>query len=397
MKTVVQFGAGNIGRGFMGQLFWEAGYKTIFVEANELLVRLLNDRRAYTLRLLDAYSRREVELTIDRFEALHIGRGVQIADAIAEADLLCTAVGVKNLGLIASLIGAGIMKRFDRGGSAVDVWLCENLLGAAGILEEQVAGNLDGRCLDWFKVNVGFVGTAVARMVPSVEKRSKDPDPLLVISDAHHELPYDASAARAKIPQISGLKPAENFVVEMERKLFTHNLGHASLAYLGKLKGYLYVHEGMQDPSLNAVFEGALDETTEALVRKYPKYIQAEEHARIRRDVKIRFGNPMIADTVKRVAKDPVRKLGPEERLIGSAKLCLSQGVFPDRIATICGAALCYDEPDDPDAVRLQRMIREQGIDRAIMELTGLKPGSELSRTIAARYLEQAKMYGSSA
>lgn len=388
MRTAVQFGAGNIGRGFMGQLFWEAGYKTIFVEANERLVQLLNDRQGYPLQLLDAYSRREVELRIDRFEALHTGQEAPIAEAIAEADLLCTAVGVKNLALVAPLIAAGIRLRRDRGSPAVDVWLCENLLGAAGILEEEVARNLDESYRGWLKESVGFVGTAVARMVPSAENRSSDDDPLLVVSDAHHELPYDAGAARAKIPEISGLQPAGDFRAEMERKLFTHNLGHACLAYLGQLKGYVYVHEGLEDPSLSAVFDGALDETAAALVRKYPQHIQAEEHARIRRDVKIRFGNPLIRDTVKRVGKDPIRKLGPDERLIGSAKLCLSQGVFPDRIATICGAALCYDEPDDPDAVRLQRMIREQGIDYTLEEVAGLRMSGKLAETIKNYYLE---------
>jgi mannitol-1-phosphate 5-dehydrogenase len=391
MKTAIQFGAGNIGRGFMGQLFWEAGFKTIFVEANEQLVELLNTRQVYTLRLLNAYSKREEELSIDRFEALHIRQEVQIAEAIAESELICTAVGVKNLALIAPLIAAGIRKRFDRDGPAVDVWLCENQLGAADILKKQVVENLVGRCLTWSKAKVGFVGTAVARMVPSMEGREKDRDPLLVISDAHHELPYDAPAVRAVVPEVAGLQPAENFAVEMERKLFTHNLGHASLAYLGKLKGYKYVHESLQDSLLSKVFDGALDETTRALLSKYPEHIKAEEHTRIRQDVRIRFGNPMIMDTVKRVAKDPIRKLGPNERLIGSGKLCLSQGVFPDRIATICGAALSYNDSDDHEAVQLQRMIGGQGIDRTITEVTGLDMGSELFRTIAERYSELAE------
>jgi mannitol-1-phosphate 5-dehydrogenase len=388
MKTAVQFGAGNIGRGFMGQLFWEAGYRTVFVDANQKLVELLNKRKAYTLRLLDAYQKQPQELTIDRFEALHVGQGAEIAEAVAHADLLCTAVGVKNLALVAPLIAAGLRQRRERGGPAADVWLCENLLGAAGILEEQVAANLDEACRGWLKESIGFVGTAVARMVPSAENRSPDDDPLLVISDAHHELPFDAGAAKTKMPEISGLRPAGNFKAEMERKLFTHNLGHASLAYLGKLKGYTYVHEGFQDPSLSAVFDGALEETAGALVRKYPHGIEAQEHARIRRDVRIRFANPMIRDTISRVGMDPVRKLGPQERLIGSAELCLSQGIFPERILTVCGAALCYDEPGDPDAVRLQRMISEHGIESVLTQVTGLESTGELGRRIMQSYLE---------
>jgi mannitol-1-phosphate 5-dehydrogenase len=91
-------------------------------------------------------------------------------------------------------------------------------------------------------------------------------------------------------------------------------------------------------------------------------------------------------DTVKRVAKDPLRKLGPEERLIGSATLCLSQGIFPDNIARICGAALYYDEPDDPEAVQLQQMIAERGIDPVLAEVSGLEAGSEFFRAVVSHY-----------
>jgi mannitol-1-phosphate 5-dehydrogenase len=394
MGTAVQFGAGNIGRGFMGQLFWEAGFETIFVEASKPLVELLNARQFYTLRLLDAYSVRAVQMRIDRFKALHIDQKGEIEEAIADSQLICTAVGVKNLSAVAPVIAAGLRKRCDCGAAAVDVWLCENQLGAAGILEKRVAAHLEGKYRTWLEDKVGFVGTAVARMVRSQEDRERQGDPLLVVSDAHHELPYDVREVKAPLPRISGLQPSANFAAEMERKLYTHNLGHASLAYLGKLRGCQYMHESLQEPILNMVFEGALNETSEALVRKYPAYIDAGEHARIRADVRVRFGNPLLMDTVKRVAKDPLRKLGPEERLIGSAKLCLSQGVFPDNIATICGAALNYDESDDPEAVRLQQMIGEKGIDRTLEEVSGLEGGSEFFRAIVSRYHELAYSCG---
>ena len=114
MKTAVQFGAGNIGRGFMGQLLWEAGFRTVFVDADRRLVELLNAHGAYTLRLLDAYSQREVELRIDRFEALHVGDHPQVEQAIAGAELIGTAVGVKNLPLIAPVMATGIRSRSMR-------------------------------------------------------------------------------------------------------------------------------------------------------------------------------------------------------------------------------------------------------------------------------------------
>jgi mannitol-1-phosphate 5-dehydrogenase len=208
------------------------------------------------------------------------------------------------------------------------------------------------------------------------------------VSDAHHELPYNVAAVRGEIPELEGLKAKVNFRAEMERKLFTHNLGHAALGYLGWLRGFTYVHESLGDPELRAIFDGALDETTLALVRRYPDDIPAEEQARVRSDVLVRLGNPMILDTIRRVANDPIRKLGPAERLVGSARLCLLEGVSPEKIAHVCGGAYCYFEPEDPEAVRLQKLITERGIASTLQEVSGLRPEDGLSRMILKSYQE---------
>ena len=83
MKIAVQFGAGNIGRGFMGQFFFESGYKTIFVEAREELVELLNRKRCYPLRILDAYRKKSFLLKIENIEAVSSDDTGRIADIIS--------------------------------------------------------------------------------------------------------------------------------------------------------------------------------------------------------------------------------------------------------------------------------------------------------------------------
>ncbi len=387
-RSAVQFGAGNIGRGFMAQLFREAGYRIVFVDANQQLVNLLNERKSYTLRLLDAYRRQASDLTIDGFESLHVADTGKITKAISEAGIVCTAVGVKSLPVVAPFVAEGLERRRRGHGRALDVWLCENMIGAAAILQQSVAKFIESISRDWFEKAVGFVGTAVARMVPAPRTWDDIDDPLLVVSDAHHELPYDALAARAEIPQLEGLKPRANFRAEMERKLFTYNLGHAALGYLGWLRGFTYVHEGLADPGLRAIFESALDETSLALTRKYPEDISVEDQAAVRQDARVRLGNPMILDTIRRVANDPVRKLGLEERLVGSAMLCLREGISPTQIAHVCAAAYCYDEPEDSEAARLQKLIRECGIAEAVREVSGLGPQETLSRMILERYEE---------
>jgi mannitol-1-phosphate 5-dehydrogenase len=134
------------------------------------------------------------------------------------------------------------------------------------------------------------------------------------------------------------------------------------------------------------IFQGALDETCEAILKKNPDVFTAADQEEIRRDIDLRFGNPMIQDSVLRVGRDPIRKLRPDDRLIGSARLCLSQGIFPDRVAQICGAALLFDSASDPEAVKLQDMIARGGAEQVLRDISGIDPDAELGQKIISSY-----------
>ena len=391
-RLAVQFGAGNIGRGLMGQLLRESGFEMVFVDISQSLVDNLNDRGSYPLRLLDAYSQKARELIIDHFRALRADQEDTVAETMAQARVAATAVGVANLEAISPLLAAGIRRRFERNGGSLDVYLCENMLGAARILSKHVMGRLDDATRAWAQKNIGFVGTSVARIVGGAGARLPDDDPLLVIADAHRDVPHDGQASRAGALGIEGFHPVRNFKAEVERKIFTHNLAHAALAYLGYLRGHTYIHETFEDDFVRSVFDGALDETTEALLRRYPTDLDRREHLEIRKDVRVRFGNPLLKDPITRVAKDPIRKLGHDDRIVGAAELCLSQGIAPDYIATVCADALCYDCPEDPYAMRLQSMIEKTGVADVLRQVSGIESDGKFGQRVIAQYQTLRKM-----
>jgi mannitol-1-phosphate 5-dehydrogenase len=386
MSLAVQFGAGNIGRGFMGQLFFEAGYETVFVDVDRRLVDRLNAESGYPIKLLDAVDKREIDLRIGGIRAVHGEDADAAAGLFAAADTAATAVGVANLEAVAPLIARGIVERRARGCGPVDIYLCENMLHAARDLRSFVASRLKEEDRLWSEENVGFVGTSVARMVPVRGDRYPDMGPLLVVADSYHKLAYDGAARRAPQPPIDGMYPVDNFRAEVERKLFMYNLGHATLAYLGALKGYTFVHEPFSDRDLLPTFEGALAETSKALMRRYPETFDGEGQEEVLRDIHLRFSNPLLMDTVRRVGRDPLRKLGPEDRLIGSARLCQEQEVRPERIAAVCAAALCYDEPGDEQAVSLRKMIASDGVSRVLREISKIDPRSGFGEIIVSYY-----------
>ncbi len=354
----------------------------VFVEANPELVTLLNQEGSYPLRLFDAYARREIDVRIRGVHALLPTQEEEVMSFFVESDVLGTAVGIQNYPHIAPYIARGIHRRREQG-KPVDIYLCENDLEAHTRLKSLVASYLDESTRAWMEDHIGFVRVSVARMVAG---RKAEVPPLLVLADAYREFPYDERARRSERVYLATLKPIYNFEVELQRKIYTYNLAHAALAYLGYVQGYRYVHEGFHDPWVMQIFHGALEETAQALYRAYPLDINPREHQKVLEDVRIRFGNPLLQDPIHRVARDPIRKLGPHDRLVGSALLCLAQDIFPAHIAIICAASLLYDWEGDPEALRLQEKIRREGVERTLEEITTLTSQDPLGQRILEEY-----------
>lgn len=381
----VQFGAGNIGRGFLAHLFWESGLETIFVETREDLVKELNNRGWYPLRLLkkDGSS---VDLRIDRIKAFLPFQKEEIFQAISSAEIISTAVGAQNLSAIAPLLAGGLAERYRSNGKEINILCCENLKNAPQLLRDLVLENLESENeKEFVKERVGFVGTVIARMVPVVDARFGVDDPLFLVAENYYRLPYEAKAVKGEMPRLVGLVPVENFAAEMDRKLFIHNLGHAVLAYWGYLKGYSYIHQAIGDEEIAAILDGAWEEVSKALLQKYPD-LDSQEHAELVKDLRERFANPLLMDTVQRVARDPLRKLKPQDRIVGAATLCMSQEVFPKFVALCLAAALLYDWSEDQEAQKLQKIIAERGVKVVLQEVCEIDPESNFACRVLEEY-----------
>ena len=379
MKKAVQFGAGNIGRGFLGQLFFESGYETVFVDVKEDVLALLNEKRQYALRIVGD---RPQEITVKNVRAVNSKDAAAVAAEISSADLIGTAVGAGILKFIAPLVAKGFEKRLaERSEVPLNIIICENLMDVGKIFKDMVLASLSEQGRKEVEGKLGFVEAVVSRMVPVIPEELSRKDPLLVLAEAYKELPVDRPGFRGEIPKITGVIPIDNFHAYEERKLFTHNAGHAISAYLGYKKGYTYIYEAVKDKEIRGVVLGAvMDESGKALIKKHG-FRPADYQAHVN-DLLQRFANVALGDTVARVGKDPVRKLRPADRLIGGAKLALEYGLKPVNFLKGIKAALSYDNPDDKDAVHLQALLKTKGVDSVLAEICGLTPEDELFRMI---------------
>lgn len=379
VKQAVIFGAGNIGRGFIGQLFSESDYEVTLVDIDRPLLDALNARRAYTVRLVDNDGERDV--LVGPVRALHAEQQDAVVKAVLHAELMATAVGARALPYVAPNIAAGVGQRAAAGvEAALNCIVCENLKGAAGILRGMVEEHLSAEERAYLSERVGFVDTVIGRMVPPLTPEMRAQDPALIRVEPYKELPVDRAGFVGPVPRVAAMEACDDFYVYTARKLYVHNCGHAVLAYLGYLRGYTYGYEALADPEVDAVLSAAWQESIAGQVARYG--VQAAWLQRHAAELHRRFANRALGDTVYRLGRDPVRKLGPEDRLVAPARLAEAAGMSPHALARVIAAALRFDPPEDPVAVALQERLSTSGVDAVLEDVCQIAPNEPLAALI---------------
>lgn len=129
-----------------------------------------------------------------------------------------------------------------------------------------------------------------------------------------------------------------------EAKLYGHNATHALLGYLANEQGLRFMSDAARDPELIAFCRAAfIEESGQALIRKHAgvdELFTEKGFQAYADDLLARMLNPYLRDQVARIIRDPRRKLAWDDRLIGTMRLALSQGLEPLRTAAGAKAAL---------------------------------------------------------
>lgn len=375
----VHFGAGNIGRGFIGNLLYHSGYETVFVDVNAEIVNLLNEKNEYTVVLAEPSQR---EIMIKNVRAINSANNPNEAiQAIAEADLVTTAIGPNILPLIAGLVADGLRKRAEQSDKPLNIIACENMIGGSSLLKEKVYERLTDAEIAKFNGQFGFPDSAVDRIVPNQTNEDK----LMVKVEPFYEWVVEETKFVGEKPDIQGITYVKDLVPYIERKLFTVNTGHALAAYFGYYYGQKTINQAMENPQIRELVKGALNESGEFLIEKYG--FQAAEHAKYIQKILQRFSNSHIVDEVTRVGRSPIRKVGPNDRLVSPARQYFEVvGKEPVYLLKGVAAALLYDYQGDEEAARIQAAIQENGVEQVIESLTGLSPESPLSKSIVNQY-----------
>ena len=372
MKLVL-FGAGKIGRSFIGQLFSRAGYEVVFIDKDDRLIDALNHQRAYKVFICDTVPE---TIVVENVRGVHADDRATVIEEIASAAILAVSIGKNGLPHIIPILSEGLLRReHDHPGWALDIILAENMRNADIFIHDALAKQLPPAYpLD---EQVGLVETSIGKMVPLIVE--KDGDILSVSAEAYNTLIVNKEGFKNPVPEMDGLAAKENMKAWVDRKLFIHNLGHAAVAYIGYMAhpDDVYTWEALADPSVKETARKAMQQSAHVLKTIYPGVFtdtHLQEHID---DLLRRFANRSLGDTLFRVGCDLYRKLSPDDRIITPLTNAIHHQLPYDYILQVLSAALQFKctGPDGkmfPSDIDFHHELAREGREKFVQHICGI-------------------------
>lgn len=376
----VHFGAGNIGRGFIGLILTKAGFNVCFVTRSQTKIQQLNLRREYPVNIANETKER---IIVQNVEAVSSDDLLSVVKKIMNAEIITTALGVTNLPTIAETIALGIKARIIKNNkNPLHIIACENTIGASTQLKKYVYSYLPKAMHEQASKFVAFPNTVVDRIVPAQYHK----DPLEVTVEPYFEWVIESSQLLKKLPTIPDVQFVDSLDAYIERKLFTVNTAHCCAAYYGYLKGYSTIQEVMTDPQLSMEVQNVMNETGEMLIEKYD--LDEQEHKRYIHKILHRFANPNLKDKIVRVGRSPLRKLSINDRLVKPTVQAFELGIDISNLTKAIAAALHFDYNKDPEAVKLNEELERHDIHLVISKYLGIPKTHPIHQKVADKYKE---------
>lgn len=385
--SCVILGAGKIARGFVGHLLYLSEIPFVFVERADPLVKLINERGSYTVNIL---GNPDKNCEVKGARAISLADTERTADAIAEADAVFTAVGGKNLESLIPVLVKGIEKKAKKGGS-LNIVTCENWKLPASILKDGIEASVSEDTKEYLTEHVGITEAVIMRSAIEADAEQLKTDPLIVNVQDFWEFPVDASRIIGELPAIRGLKLIPEFTGFLERKFYTYNAANGTVSYIGALLGYEKIADAAHDEKIIKILDGVYEETAKALSKKH--HFPLKEQLAFTLTSKNKLQDYTIVDFIERNARDPLRKLGKDDRLVGSARLVMEYGIEPRSLCVAIAAAIYYENEQDEFARELTRMRKEEGVDAILKNVCGLETEGHLGMLIKSK-IELLKKWG---
>ncbi len=381
MKKLVLFGAGKIGRSFIGQLFARSGFEVVFIDIVESVIRELNLRNAYPVVIKSAAPDEVIQ--VENVRGV-LGNDIdKVAEELSDCDIAAVSVGQKGLSLVIPTLARGIRLRSKKFGKwPLDIILAENMRNAdqyvKGILQEILGNDYPVDEL------TGLVETSIGKMVPIMPQDIQEKDCLLVYAEPYNTLILDKKAFKNPIPNVEGLAPRDNMKAWVDRKSHIHNFGHAAAAYSGfqTEPAAIYLADVLKIKAVKKFTRSAMLQSAEVLMRKYPGEFTRAELTDHVDDLLFRFGNRALGDTVFRVGSDLQRKLHRNDRILSPLIDGMEMKSPVNKILLTFAYGLCFRAKDEngsllQDDREFFRILNKKGLYYVLCHICGLNEAED--------------------
>jgi len=375
---VLILGAGRIGRGFVTGLLRKNDVDITFFDYNEELVNSMNERKSYTIHVLGDENKNTV---VSGYQAYSIAELETLVREWESADFIFTAVGGKNLTTVAKLLAGAFQASVKPEGRYYkNIVTCENWIDPANKLQTAILEALSEPSKEAFIKHIGVSESVVMATGAAAPPDTDLKNPVDTWVQDFWYLPVDRERILGELPAWKYFDFISGFADLLQQKIYTNNTSVALIAYLGYLKGHIYVADAANDPEIVPILNDAYKEINAALIHGLG--VTEESQLKFSRRAKSKYQDRNIIDLVVRIARDPIRKLKPSDRLIGPAQLALKTGTKPKAIALAIAAALFFDHEEDEDAVNLTNMRKEYGVKKILQEICGISEDDTLYKLI---------------
>lgn len=367
MKAIV-IGAGRIGRGFVTKMLVDNQVEVVFFEASEGLYRRLADDNQYTIHVL-GHSHLDTE--VKGFKAYHIADIDGLAEELVDSDYIFTAVGGQHMESLGATIGSALAKMDMSQLKALNIVTCENWINPAKTLRASMMEKMTHEQKALFERKVGVSESVVM----TTGTGNPDPSQKVNVLDTWIQnqlyLPIDRDRIIGDLPNWTEFEFVAGFGDLLTQKLYTNNTSVATIAFLGKLKGFRLVAEAANDPEIETILDEVYSEINYSLI--HGLNIDEQSQMKFSKRAKQKYQDREIVDVLTRIARDPMRKLRPSDRLVGPAKLAMSIGLEPKAICLAIAAALFYEDENDKGACELKALRESKGIKYIINKVCGIE------------------------
>lgn len=371
-------GAGKIGRGFIAQLLIKSGWSVSFADVSEDLISGLNESGKYVSHILGD-STKNTEIT--HFNAFNLQDQTSFNSAWTKSSLIFTAMGGKNLESIAPKMVNALKNSIKQQDNDIkNIITCENWKDPALKLKKFILSELSFSQNIYFNSHVGVSEAVIMRVSVNPSEEQRSAYPFDTWSQDFWDLPINRETFLGPYPDIENFLFIDNFGRFLEQKIFTNNASNATIAYNGYHKGFIYTADAAHDPIIEALLDQTIEEVNQVI--HYEFGVPIVDQQLFAQKAKAKYSDKTIIDPLFRHAADPIRKLGPDDRLIAPARLAIKHGIKPEALVKTIVAAIYYDYVNDPAAVELSKIRNERGIDFILTTICKLSPDEELYKLI---------------